>query len=70
MTFTFHKTQLNELQSIRKRDYNDDLTRQEVSQMADQMFDLFEWMQELIQSGRIDHLIEQTTVDDNRADSV
>ena len=63
MRFRFSDEQVEELRLICERDYQRSVTQLEARQMSGALFDLYEWLIDLVQSGRIDHLTRPEDVD-------
>ena len=69
MLHKFTDDQIEALRRLRERDHGQPVTRQEAEDMAYQLFALHEWMQDLMRSGRIDHLTPPLDMGDVLEDS-
>lgn len=65
----FTDEQLQDLQKIYKENYSKDITLDEARIMADNLYALHEWAQNLMRSGRVDHLTQYRGGDDTLSDS-
>jgi|GEM_PF-5041548 len=65
----FTDEQLQDLQKIQKEHHGEEITLSETRIMANNLYALHEWTQELMRSGRVDHLIEQQEQDDTLSDN-
>lgn len=56
MLYKFTNEDVEALRMIRERETGQSVTQQEAEDMVYQLFALHDWMQDLMRSGRIDHL--------------